>query len=112
MVTVGNFQILHQAETVALDGVMNAGFLEVSQQFRKMFSDQGGVLDRGIAKRPGCFLIHSVVPVKEQLKKLVETILGMADPVYDDIAVGFGMFFQDLCTQVHSLQINNFSDKK
>ncbi len=112
MITARDFHVLHQAETITFDCVMNAGFLEIFQQLGKMLFDQAGVLDNGIAKRPGCSLVHSMISAKEYVKKLVKSFLGMTDPIHDGITVGPCMFFQNLCVQVHSLQINNFSHKK
>lgn len=88
MITARDFHVLHQAETITFDCVMNAGFLEIFQQLGKMLFDQAWVLDNGIAKRPGCSLVHSMVPAKEYVKKLVKSFLGMTDPIHDGITVG------------------------
>ena len=61
-----------------------------------MLFNEGGMQGDTITEWPSRPLHHAVFVVHKKMKQLIKSLLIVANPFNDLIAIGFGMFFQNL----------------
>jgi len=68
-----------------------------------MWGNQTGMIDHAIAQWPCGTLIDPVFRIQKKIEKFRKSLLRIADPCNDLIAVSFGMFRQYSLPQIHTL---------